>query len=482
MDESLEQEVQRRLEEVRRRPAELMRYDRNGDGFIDDEEWEEVRRVVTLEVQTERRRQQGQAEAERDDLSPLIGERFEVMHLLGRGAQGRTFLARDRRSGEEVALKELDLSQADDWKAIELFDREAQALRHLEHPGIPRYVDAFHQSDDEGSERFFLAQEFVEGSDFENLVKEGATYTEAEARDILRQVLEILVYLQERSPPVVHRDIKPSNLIRRPDGTVALIDFGAVQSVLPDSQGGSTIIGTSGYMPVEQLMGRAVPATDLYALGATAIHLLSRRHPAELPVERMALQFRPFVNISDRFADYLERLVEPHVEQRFPTARQALQALLTLDQIPQSPSSPTIRVVSNTGGEDTEVSVVPFVGTIGLLILVIMAAVMVPVTNCGRFSAKAMNYEDVMMSPLETCAIAEEKLGEDIRIPWLGVQNGSSQIAGGSGSANWTFPVVGNDRRGRYRAHVNTGSDGKWSLVSATLTIDGQRYDLMDCD
>ncbi len=108
MDESLEREVQRRLEELRRRPAELMRYDRNGDGFIDDEEWEEVRRVVTLEVQTERRRQQGQAEAERDDLSPLIGDRFEVMHLLGRGAQGRTFLARDRRSGEEVALKELD--------------------------------------------------------------------------------------------------------------------------------------------------------------------------------------------------------------------------------------------------------------------------------------------------------------------------------------------------------------------------------------
>jgi hypothetical protein len=483
VDESLEQEVQRRLEELRRRPAELLRYDRNGDGFIDDEEWEEVRRVVTLEVQTEHRRQRGQAEAERDDLSPLIGDRFEVMHLLGRGAQGRTFLARDRRSGEEVALKELDLSQADDWKAIELFDREAQALRHLDHPGIPRYVDAFHQSDDEGNERFFLAQEFVEGSDFETLVKEGATYTEAQARDIVRQVLEILVYLQERSPPVVHRDIKPSNLIRRSDGTVALIDFGAVQSVLPDSQGGSTIIGTSGYMPVEQLMGRAVPATDLYALGATAIHLLSRRHPADLPVERMALQFRPFVNISERFADYLERLVEPHVEQRFSTARQALKALMSLDLRPPAPpaSSPsTIQIHSNISGESTEVPTGLFFGALSLLILFILAAVMVPVSNCGRFAAKIMDYEDVVMAPLYECESAAEVLGEDIRVPFLGFQSGETGTGQGGGSAHWTFPVAGDKARGSYR-FVAYKSDGRWELHSARLTVDDETFDLTDC-
>ncbi len=283
-------------------------------------------------MNTEQRKKRAQQPSKQ-----ILHGRYEILSVLGQGAQGKTYLARDRETAEQVAIKELVLQQVEDWKAIELFEREGEALRHLDHPGIPAYVDKFHIHSEDGSERFFLVQEFVDGEDYERLL-EGLTWSEREAKDFLGQVLDILVYLQSRSPPVVHRDLKPSNIMRRRDGRVALIDFGAVQSVIPKAGGGSTIIGTSGYMPVEQLMGRAVPATDLFALGATVVHLLSGRHPADLPVHEMRLQFESFVNISDEFAHYLRSLLEPLVERRFQTATEARAALESLDRV--APAKP----------------------------------------------------------------------------------------------------------------------------------------------
>ncbi len=328
--DSMEAEVERRLEALRNDPERLMRYDLNGDGRIDAKEWAEVRRVITAEVQTERQRQESSRVGAKTMpmAQEVLQDRFEVREELGRGAQGRTSKGLDRQTGKAVAIKELMLRDVEDWKAIELFEREGMALRHLDHPGIPAYVDAFHVEDPEtGEERFFLVQEFVDGQDLETLSKEGKRFTEEEARDLARGVLEILMYLQERSPPVIHRDIKPSNIMMRHDGRLALIDFGAVQSVIPNASGGSTIIGTSGYMPVEQLMGRSVPATDLYALGATLAHLLSGRHPADLPMREMRLEFEPFVNLSPGFQRFLARMLDPRLEHRYQTAKEALRAL-----------------------------------------------------------------------------------------------------------------------------------------------------------
>lgn len=420
-------------------------------------------------------------------VSPVVGERYEVLRPLGAGSQGWTFLARDHQRGEEVALKELDLSQADDWKAVELFEREGRVLSHLNHRGIPRYVDAFHHSDEEGKERFFLVQEYVEGDDLAELMEQGKNWSEAEVKDVIRQVLEILVYLQDRSPPVIHRDIKPSNLILRRDGTVVLIDFGAVQSVIPDSGGGSTIIGTTGYMSVEQLMGRAVPATDLYALGATAIHLLSRRHPNELPVENMRLSFRSFVNISDGFSSYLEQLVEPDVQKRFSTAREALEALRALDR-PADP--PAITRSHSTGAEPPPVIEMRridrfMMGIGGKLALVagvglFLVALAFPITNCGRISGKVMGYNEIVEAPLYECDIVAEELGENIRIPVIGFQNGQTSSGSSTGSAAWRYPVAGDDRRATYRFTARL-SNGHWRLTSARLVVDGRQIDLMDC-
>jgi hypothetical protein len=256
----------------------------------------------------------------------VLAERYELGDKIGQGGQGITRRAIDRTTGETVVVKELRVEHLDDWKSVELFEREGDALRSLDHPAIPAYVDHFHL-DSDNSSRLFLVQEYVEGVDLAKAVDEGLRLTESEAIDFIDRLLEILDHIHALNPPVIHRDIKPANIIRRDDGSLALVDFGAARTVHEGASGGSTVVGTTGYMPLEQLMGQALPATDLYAVGATAIHLLSHKHPADIDVLEMKLQFREDVAVSQGLEDFLGTLVEPHVEDRYQTATEALSAL-----------------------------------------------------------------------------------------------------------------------------------------------------------
>ncbi len=254
----------------------------------------------------------------------FVHDRYELLQPLGQGGQATTYLASDTHSREKVAIKELRLDRAADWKSIELFEREASALRSLSHRAIPSYVDAFHLDD---GQRFFLVQQFIDGKGLDTRLARGGSITATGVKDFLRQMLDILVYLHGLSPPVIHRDIKPSNILIGDDGDYSLIDFGAVQIINTDSIGGSTVVGTTGYMPPEQLMGCATPASDLYALGATAVHLLTGTHPSQLPVVRMKLQFRDRLDFQDPVLGLIDQMVEPDEKKRLHSAQRALQLL-----------------------------------------------------------------------------------------------------------------------------------------------------------
>ncbi len=334
-------EIARRLDELRARPALLARYDVDRSGHLDADEWALVERIVAVEVAHGVRREEGVVA---DAVAPdgLLEERYEITGLLGVGGQGRTWLANDLRDDRTVAVKELAIGQALDWKSVELFERETEVLRNLDHPAIPHYVDAFHRESD-GEVRFFLVQDFVEGTPLDADI-DGRHWKEDDLLGLLRDALGILSYLHGLSPPVVHRDIKPSNLIQRPDGSLALIDFGAVSTVSPDLTGGSTIVGTSGYMPIEQFMGRAEPRTDLYALAATVVHLLTRVHPADLPVERSRIQFEGRARISDGFVELLAELLAPIAQDRPESAQAVIERIDEL-RAPPEPIEPTRALV-----------------------------------------------------------------------------------------------------------------------------------------
>lgn len=269
----------------------------------------------------------------------IIAERYRIVNILGRGGIGITYQAEDLHNGERVALKELSLRQMADWKVLELFEREARVLSYLNHPAIPRYLDHF-QVDTANNRYFYLVQALAEGQPLATLVQGGWHASEGEVRRLAMQVLEILSYIHSLKPPIIHRDIKPQNLILRQDGQLFLVDFGSVQDTYRGTlTQGSTVVGTYGYMAPEQFRGQAVPATDLYGLGATLLFLLTHRSPADLPQRRLRIDFRFHLTLSPDFADWLETMLEPAMEDRFPSAKQALAALPGSNELTQkSPS------------------------------------------------------------------------------------------------------------------------------------------------
>jgi serine/threonine protein kinase len=257
----------------------------------------------------------------------IVAEKYRIIDTLGQGGNGITYKAEDIKTGDRVALKALSFYHMTDWKQMELFDREAQTLANLNHPGIPKYLDYF-QVDTPEDRGFYIVQQLVIGKSLAELVKNGWRSNEAGVQNIATQVLNILIYLQNLKPPVFHRDIKPQNLIGGQDGKVYLVDFGAVQNTYRNTFSfGSTVVGTFGYMAPEQFQGQALPATDLYGLGATLLFLLTHRSPADLPTDRLKISFRNRVQISEQFADWLEKMLEPDAEERFVSAKAALAAL-----------------------------------------------------------------------------------------------------------------------------------------------------------
>jgi len=258
----------------------------------------------------------------------LIGDRYQVVTVLGQGSMGTTYAAVDKQTGQRVAIKVVSLRQVSEWKVLDLFEREARVLATLQHPSIPQYVDYF-QLDTPDDRRFYLVQELVEGESLEKLRSQGWQPTEEEIKKIAFQLLEILIYLHGLIPPVIHRDIKPDNLIRDPNGRIVLVDFGAVQDIYRTTLSHSgTFVGTVGYMPPEQFRSQTQPASDLYSLGATLIFLLCGKSPAELPQKRMKLDFHGAIVVSRPFEDWLSKMLEPALEDRFTDAVTA-QAGLT---------------------------------------------------------------------------------------------------------------------------------------------------------
>jgi hypothetical protein len=251
---------------------------------------------------------------------------YTITDLIVQTPRGRVYLAEDAH-GKRVALKELAFVKAPGVDEIEAFDRESRILRTLNHPGIPRFVACFREGT--GVEtRFYLAQEFIDGDSLERRLRD-VQFAEAEIARIARQVLEILVYLQSLSPMVFHRDIKPANLICRPDGTVVLVDFGSARSFGPTAN--ATMVGTFGYMPIEQLGGIVDASSDVYALGASLCQLLTRREPWRL-LEDEGLVDR--MNVSPGMRRYLARLIARRPEDRYGTAMEALAALEALERNP----------------------------------------------------------------------------------------------------------------------------------------------------
>ena len=259
----------------------------------------------------------------------ILKDRFKIIKLIGSGGMGSTYQALDTTTEKDVALKVVALSHIQEWKELELFEREVAALKNLDHPQIPDYIDNFETG--LGTEKVYvLVQEYVDGKDFYQAVKNGTTYSQDEVFRIFRQLLEILDYIHNLKPAVIHRDINPKNISMDENNKIYLLDFGAVGKLSKttiSAANKNTIVGTLGYMPREQYYSKVSAASDLYALGVTIVFLLTGKQPSEFNMQGMKIDFQSQVNLPDYAVKLLLKMTEPVMEKRLQSASEALKIL-----------------------------------------------------------------------------------------------------------------------------------------------------------
>jgi len=248
--------------------------------------------------------------------------RYVVVGSLGAGSQGETLEAVDKREGRPVAIKRFTIRGAKSWKDVELAEREASVLASLSHPGLPRYIEHF---EEDGA--LYLVMEKIEGETLAARRRRGAALDRDQVVRFLRDTADCLRYLHGHAPPIVHRDIKPGNVLLRPDGSYCLVDFGSVRDRLKP-EGGSTVVGTFGFMAPEQFQGRAGPASDVYAVGATALSLLTGREPEDLPHKGLAVDVEAALRgqVDRRLIAALRSMLEPDPDRRAASLDDALRS------------------------------------------------------------------------------------------------------------------------------------------------------------
>ncbi len=238
----------------------------------------------------------------------LQNGRYVVDKILGEGGMGTAVLARDTRvSNKLVVIKELVSDNTDPVKRqedVNNFEREVATLATIDHPLVPTVTDSFQ----EGA-RYFMVQEYVPGENLEqHMERVNQPMPEREALTYISQVLDILEYLAQQTPPIVHRDIKPANIIiGAKDKRARLVDFGIARADVAKNakRKQTSALGTPGYAPPEQYQGNADARSDLYALAATLHHLLTNRDPRNYP----PFSYPPVRSLNPQVSNETERLL-----------------------------------------------------------------------------------------------------------------------------------------------------------------------------
>lgn len=252
--------------------------------------------------------------------TPLIlADQYRFTRMLGHGTQAKVYEAERLSDGQKVAIKALQIHSVQSWKEYELFRRESDVLSGLNVQGVAKFYASFEVLEGD-MPAVYIVQEYIDGRSLDAMLRGGYRFSINQVFDIAKKLLAILEALHHHDPVVIHRDIKPSNILMKSnsDGSfeVYLIDFGAVAN--PKVQGGgSTIAGTYGYMPPEQLTGNPSPASDIYALGATLVRLLSGVELSEMQVLQFRLVIDPHLRGVPRpVVRVLHKMLEPVMGQR----------------------------------------------------------------------------------------------------------------------------------------------------------------------
>jgi uncharacterized protein YjbI with pentapeptide repeats len=269
-------------------------------------------------------------------LADFSSQGYQVERELGQNRAGgrvtylATSLATSPKTQQHVVIKQFQFAQSGaSWSDYDAYEQEIQLLRCLNHSSIPQYLDSF-----ETPSGFCLVQEYKPASS----LSASRHFTPQEVKQIAVSLLQVLVYLQQQNPPIIHRDIKPENILVDEQLKVYLVDFGLARIGGGEVAASSTVKGTLGFMPPEQVFNRQLTqASDLYSLGATLISLLTQTKSTEignLVDEAFRINFKPRVpKLNPQFIGWLEKMTAPNCKNRYPNAVTALEALKPIDVV-----------------------------------------------------------------------------------------------------------------------------------------------------
>lgn len=258
--------------------------------------------------------------------------RYLIEGILGRGGMGAVYIARDLRFTvkKHVAVKEM-INQAVDEETsariISNFEREANVLATVNHAAIPTIYDYFTLDT-----RSYLVMEWIKGKNLESIIEATQGFIpEQQVITWALDICEVLQYLHTHTPePIVFRDIKPANIMITPKNKIVLVDFGIAKTFQSGEKG--TMIGTEGYSPPEQYRGKATPQVDIYALGATLHHMLTKSDPRKAPPftfnERPINKFNP--QVSTEVETVVNTALQYNATDRFPSAKVMREALVSV--------------------------------------------------------------------------------------------------------------------------------------------------------
>ncbi len=265
----------------------------------------------------------------------LLSHRYRAVEFLGEGGFGKTFKAIDEQRLDTFCVIKQFLPQLQGsgalQKATELFKQEAIRLRDLgKHPQIPDLL-AFLEQDG----RLYLVQEFIDGKDLLEELKQNGKFNEEKIRDLLNQLLPVLEFVHQKN--VIHRDIKPENIIRDVNNRLMLIDFGVSKQLSGTVMTKiGTTVGTPGYAAPEQLQGQTFPASDLYGLGVTCIRLLTGCLLEEengnnidklFDFYKMKWVWQQYANVSSDLSIILDKMISIPLDDRYQSTSEVLQEL-----------------------------------------------------------------------------------------------------------------------------------------------------------
>ncbi len=268
------------------------------------------------------------------EIGTIIQGKYEILKLIGKGGMSKVYLSRDQNLNKQWAVKEIEKRAWDpnNKVVIQSAMAEANMIKKLDHPALPRIVDIIDKED-----VIYVVMDYIEGEPLNSVLAKYGAQPQETVIEWAKQLCLVLDYLHTRKPPIIYRDMKPANVMLQPDGNIKLIDFGIAREYKEQNLADTVSLGTKGYAAPEQFGGKGQTdaRTDVYCLGVTLYHLLTGQNPCEPPYEIYPIRYwNP--QLSSGLEAIILKCTQMNPQDRYQSCAELLYALNHYDEMDES--------------------------------------------------------------------------------------------------------------------------------------------------